>query len=180
MAWSIFRRASGDSLHHSWWQRAETIAASPSTEGVQALRSTMASPTDAPDEADRQAELVEGLERLMDLKASATLPEIQTQHRVIGPDRCHFIAPVSLSGPAAIAGKLFLTSNRAVFVGASVIAWPWHRVRSATREDRDVVLAILGGAEPFVVRCNTYADAFEAAFLAETLALAVRRKGSAT
>jgi hypothetical protein len=137
----------------------------------------MADAASAPDESDRQQEWLEGLERLLELRQNGALAELPTQHRVIGTDRCHYIAPVSLAGPAATSGKLFLTSHRAIFTGASVVAWPWHRVRLARREDRDLVLVILGAEEPFVVRCNTYAEAFEAAFIADALATSARSNG---
>jgi hypothetical protein len=175
MPWSLFGRLRDDRSFQSWWQQADTIAGEPSAEGIAALLQSMATIDDAPDEADRQAEFVEGLQRLADLRATTALPNIPTQHRVIASDRCHFIAPVSLVGPAGVAGKLFLTSNRAIFVGASVVSWPWHRVRAIARQDRDLVLSIVGGADLFVLRCNTYGDALEAGFLAEILASAASR-----
>ncbi len=137
----------------------------------------MSSIDEAPDEADRQIEFLEGLEHLAGVQANAVMPDVPTQHRVIGTDRCHFIAPASLVGPNAVSGKLFLTSGRAIFVGASVVSWPWHRVRAAERMDRDVFLTILGNGEPFGVRCNTYAEALEAQHLASRLARGVARRG---
>jgi hypothetical protein len=50
-------------------------------------------------------------------------------------------------------------------------------VRAIARQDRDLVLTIVGGADLFVVRCNTYGDALEAAFLAEILASTAARGG---
>jgi len=175
MPWSLFRR-SRDDRSLAWWRDADRVAAEPSAERIAALRTSMASPDTAPDEADRQAELVEGLDRLLELAAAARLPEVVTQHRVIAGDRCHFIAPASLVGPTAVAGKLLLTSSRAIFVGATVTAWPWHRVRGVVRQDRDLVLTILG-SDLLVVRCNTYGDALEAGFLAGRLAAAGSANG---
>lgn len=176
MPWSLFRRTRDDRTH-AWWHDADRVIAEPSAERIAALRASMASPATAPDEADRQAELLEGLERLLELSRAAALPDVVTQHRVIAGDRCHFIAPASLVGPAAVAGKLFLTSNRAIFAGASVTSWPWHRVRGVVRQERDLALTILG-ADLFVVRCNTYSDALEAGFLAARLAGAGASNGS--
>lgn len=178
MAWSIFRRRRDEPSHDAWWQHAERVAAQPSVDALTTLRAAMVDPASAPDEADRQQELVEGIERLIELRGMSALSDLPTQHRVIGGDRCHYIAPVSIAGPAAVSGKLFLTSERAIFTGASVVTWPWHRVRSVGRQDRDVVLMILGAAEPFVVRCNTYAEAFEAEFIADRLSTGARRNGS--
>lgn len=139
----------------------------------------MALPDLAPDEADRQGELLEGLDRLAELRATSALPEIPTQHRVIGTDRCHFMAPVSLVGPSAVSGKLILTSHRAIFVGTAVVAWPWHRVRVIVRADRDVILTVAGATALFAVRCNTYSDALEATFLSKMLAKTGARIGVA-
>jgi hypothetical protein len=175
MPWSLFGRSRDDRPHQSWWLRADALTSDPSAQGIAALRQSMATVDDSPDEADRQGEFLEGLERLAALRATTTLPDIPTQHRVIASDRCHFIAPVSLVGPAGVAGKLFLTSNRAIFVGTSVVSWPWHRVRAIARHDRDLVLTIVGGADLFALRCNTYGDALEAGFLAEILASAAAR-----
>lgn len=176
MAWSLFGRSRDDRPHQAWWQQADAIAGEPTAAGIAALRESIAA-DDSPDEADRQLEFLEGLQRLADLRATTTLPDIPTQHRVIASDRCHFIAPVSLVGPAGVAGKLFLTSHRAIFVGAAVVSWPWHRVRAIARQDRDLVLTIVGGVDLFVLRCNTYGDALEAGFLAEILASAASRGG---
>lgn len=170
MPWSFFRRTRDDRAQ-SWWQDAEQAAADPTPDRIQALRASMPSAAEAPDEADRQGEMIEGLDRLAELQAAAALPDVATQHRVIAGDRCHFIAPGSLVGPTVVGGKLFLTSNRAIFVGASVTSWPWHRMRGVVRQERDVAFMILG-AEPVVIRCNTYADAMEAGFLAGRLASA--------
>jgi hypothetical protein len=176
MSWSLFRRMRDDRTH-TWWHDADRTAAEPSAERIAALRASMASPDTAPDEADRQTELLEGLDRLLELQSTATLPDVVTQHRVIAGERCHFIAPASLVGPSAVAGKLFMTSSRALFVGATVTSWPWHRVRGVVRQERDVALTILG-SDLFVVRCNTYGDALEAGFLAGRLIAAGSSDGS--
>jgi hypothetical protein len=180
MPWSLFRRSRDDRPRHVWWQQADTVADEPSPDGILALRGSMAAvdnSSDEVDDVDRRAEFLEGLQRLVDLRAMTSLPDIPTQHRVIASDRCHFIAPASLAGPTGVAGKLFLTSNRAIFVGASVVSWPWHRVRGIARQDRDLVLTIVGGADLFVLRCNCYGDALEARFIAEILASAASRGG---
>jgi hypothetical protein len=173
MPWSLFRRTRDVRPDESWWRTAEQVAAGPTPVGLAALRAGMTTVEASADEADRQAELIEGIERLLELRGGP-LPDLPTQHRVIASDRCHFIAPVSLLGPTSVAGKLFLTSHRALFVGPTVTAWPWHRVRGIDRQERDVVLTILG-ADLLIVRCNTYGDALEARFVAEALASAAGR-----
>jgi hypothetical protein len=177
MRWPFTRRNSPSRVNHAWWQQAEAATTEPTPAAIAALRASMASVDEAPDEADRQIEFLEGLDHLAGVRANAVMPELPTQHRVIGADRCHFIAPASLIGPHAVSGKFFLTSERAIFVGASVVSWPWHRVRAAARFDRDVLLTILGNGEPFALRCNTYAEAFEAQDLASRLARGAARRG---
>ena len=101
------------------------------------------------------------------------LPVIDTQHRVIGADLCHFLAPVSAPDHGDAAGKLFLTSRRLIFAGGASIAWPWHRVRRARRHDRDLVFDG-GEALTLRLRCNSYADAV----LAAALAARIRQEAS--
>jgi hypothetical protein len=177
MRWPFSRRSPSSRPNLAWWQQAEAAAAEPTLGAIDALRASMASSATEPDEADRQSEFLEGLARLIEVKAAAAFPEVATQHRVIGTDRCHFIAPASRIGPGAVAGKLFLTSGRAIFVGASVTSWPWHRVTAASRADRDLILTIAGNGEPFDLRCNTYAEALEAHELASRLSRAASRRG---
>jgi hypothetical protein len=177
MRWPFSRRSDPSRVSHAWWQQAEAASSEPTPAVIAALRASMASGDDATDEWDRQTEFLEGLEHLAGVRAHPALPDVPTQHRVIGADRCHFIAPASLVGPGAVSGKLFLTSERAIFVGASVVSWPWHRVRAAVRADRDLMLTILGNGEPFGLRCNTYAEALEAHDLASRLAQVAARRG---
>jgi len=86
------------------------------------------------DDVEIEEEMLDGLRRLLEVErdlAAAQLPLVETTHRVVGADRCHFSAPVSVpDDPAQPTGRLLLTSTRAVFAGAArTPALPWHAVR---------------------------------------------------
>jgi hypothetical protein len=165
----LFRRSSPSSADRAWWHDAETASAAPSSEVIDRLRRDLSAVTSV-DEKERRQEFVEGLERVLELSMNGGLPRLVTQHRVIGTDVCHFVAPVSLAGLTESAGKLFLTSHRIVFAGHGVQAWPWHRVRGVVRLGRDLAITVAGAAEPLLIQCNCYADAMTAHHLANDLA----------
>lgn len=169
MAWGFFRsrdRAS-DPQVTLWWRDANACALAATPAALDDLRARRA-PADNIDEQERQDEMLEAIERLCGLSASDPLPQLETQHRVIGTDACHFMAPVSAPDHSDAAGKLFLTSHRIIFAGGASIAWPWHRVRRVTRHERDVVFEG-GDALTLRLRCNSYGDAAVAARLSERL-----------
>ena len=164
----FFKRSSPPAADVAWWRDAEAAATAPSTETIERLRRDLPSAT-SPDETERRDEFVEGLDRLLELSSNGGLPTLITQHRVIGADVCHFVAPVSLAGHVESGGKLFLTSQRIVFAGHGVQSWPWHRVRSMTRLGRDLALTVAGVAEPVLIQFNSYGDAMTALHTASTL-----------
>lgn len=168
MIWRAFRKSSSSTTGAGWWQRADAAADAPTAEAIQQLAGDLA-PSSAPDEAERQEEMLSGLRDLLALAADAALPTIATQHRVIGADRCHLIAPVSLGADAGAAGKLFLTSARLVFVTGRPTAWPWHRIRSITRTGRDLVVIVAGEPDAVLLRCNTYGEALAAQYMMKAL-----------
>ena len=112
--------------------------------------------------------MIEGLRALLTF-CSEPLPIVQTQHRAIGTDACHVIAPVSLAGDAGSAGKLFVTSARLIFTGSRPLAWPWHRVRQVVRQERTLIVVAAGAAEPLHVQCNSFGDALVIEHAARTL-----------
>jgi hypothetical protein len=132
-------------------------------------------------EADVEIEL-EMLEALDQLRATqravsaGSLPVVDTQHRVIAAESCHFTAPASMAtDQAQSTGRVLLTGSRAVFVGAGrTSVTPWHQVHAVARIDRDVVL-LRGDRTPTAhFRFNSYADALVCAFLAGQLRPAKR------
>jgi len=169
MAWSFFKKRAAP-VHPGvaqWWQHAAALALSPAPDGVDQLRTRLV-PEAELDERERQIEMIEGLEQLCALSKFETMPVLDTQHRVIGSDACHFMAPVSAPDHGDAIGKLFLTSERVIFAGGASIAWPWHRVRRITRHERDVLFEG-GDTLALRLRCNSYGDALVAAAIGERL-----------
>ena len=169
MVWRIFRKSTASKTDAAWWQAAEALVERPTTDAIEALAGSV-SPTGTPDELERQEEMIAGLRDLAALSASPALPALATQHRVIGPDQCHLIAPVSLGADAGGAGKLFLTSARLVFVGGKVQSWPWHRIRKVVRAARALNVVVAGEGEGLLLQCNTYGEALAAEFVIKRLA----------
>ncbi|MBA3641769.1 MAG: hypothetical protein M3541_04305 [Acidobacteriota bacterium] len=129
----------------------------------------------APDlDTEVELEMLDALDQLREAQraaAAGALAIVETHHRVIGADRCHFTAPASLPSDQHQAnGRLLLTSARAVFVGGGrTSAAPWHAVHEIVRVERDVLL-LRGDRSPAAhYRFNTYADAVLCAFLAGRL-----------
>ncbi len=172
MAWSFFRKKPDvpDPRIELWWRDANANLLRPTQAAVEDLRPRLVTADNAVnlDERERQEEMLDAIERLIGVWDAAAMPVLDTQHRVIGTDVCHFMAPVSAPDHGDAAGKLFLTSERVVFAGGASIAWPWHRVRRATRHERDIVFEG-GDALTLRLRCNNYGDAALAAMLAERL-----------
>lgn len=153
----------------SWWREANALAASPDAERLAALRAQVTDARTNPDTAELQEEMIDGLERLLALAGERALPVFATQHRVIGSEVCHFIAPVSLIEDVDVAGKLFATAERLVFAAGSVRQWPWHAMAAITRVERDLVIDLRGRPSAARLRTNTYGDALLLVALAERL-----------
>jgi hypothetical protein len=120
------------------------------------------------------------LELERELTASR-LPVVETSHRVVGADRCHFSAPVSMpDDPAQPTGRLLLTSTRAVFAGgARTPALAWHATRDVIQSGRDLLLLFKNAQadDGHRFRCNSFADALCAAAIARHLMMRSRRSG---
>jgi hypothetical protein len=164
--WRVFKRlgAAGGRQAPVWWKIADAIAEHPD---AGTLRSLQAQPAaESLDEAEQREEMLDGLRQLVELAAADQPPIIQTQHRVIGTDACYFVAPATLVEDVGTPGKLFLTSNRLVFAGGRVQAWPWHRLRDMRRRGRDLFIALAGATDAVRLQCNTFGDAMIARHLA--------------
>ena len=169
MSWSFFKKRA-PSVHPDvalWWNDANAVALRPTRDGVDDLRPRLAPEVDL-DERERQIEMLEGLDHLCLVAGSEAVPVLDTQHRVIGTDACHFMAPVGAPDHGDAIGKLFLTSQRVIFAGGASIAWPWHRVRRVSRHERDVLFEG-GDTLALRLRCNSYADALAATAIGERL-----------
>jgi hypothetical protein len=128
------------------------------------------------DDLELEEEMLDGLRQLRALArdlAAGTLPLIETAHRVVGADHCHFSAPVSIpDDPAQPTGRLLLTSTRAAFAGGTrAPALPWHAVRDVVQSGRDLLLVTSRDPEDAQrFRCNSYAEAMSGAAIARHLA----------
>lgn len=121
-----------------------------------------------------EQEMLDALEQLRSAQAAAAagrLPTVETHHRVIAAETCHFSAPASLaSDEAQASGRVLLTGSRAVFVGAGrTSATAWHIVRDIGRTERDVFFVRADGSPIAHFRFNTFGDAVVCAFLAKQL-----------
>jgi hypothetical protein len=121
-----------------------------------------------------ELEMLDALEQLRVVQQTVTagaLPSVETHHRVIGVEGCHFSAPSSLSTDQALAdGRVLLTGTRAVFVGGGrTSATAWHAVHEIVRLERDVLFVRADRSPAAHFRFNTYADAVVCAFLARHL-----------
>ena len=114
-----------------------------------------------------------GLERTL---GGGHLPVVETRHRVIGTESCHFAAPASLPEDTSQAsGRVLFTATRATFVGGGrTSATPWHAVHEVLRSERDVLLVRADHTPAAHFRFNTYADAVSAARLARHFRRALR------
>lgn len=107
---------------------------------------------------------------------AAGLPRVETGHRIVRGEPCHFSAPATLVDETAQpTGRLLLTSGRVIFVGGgAAIAIPWHALSAAAHADRHLVLVKSAGEVGYRFRCNSYTDALCAAFIGREI-LAARR-----
>ena len=106
------------------WRTAWAAAAdAPARAGTEALRARLVEIGLEDDEHEIEREMLEGLESLVELTETIGTggpPTIETGHRAVGSDRCHFSAPASLpDDPAQPTGTLLLTSTRTIFVGGA-------------------------------------------------------------
>jgi hypothetical protein len=170
--WSLFRRTSEPDAWAGWWEAADRTASNPDRAALDQLERALAGAKPDAD-IESQEEMMDGLRQLAELVSAATLPVITSQHRVIGADTCHFVAPVTMADPARSQGKLFLTSRRVVLVSGGVTSQPWHAVRQVTRSGRH--LAIRSDARTVEVQCNSYGEALIAHHCASRLSQAGRR-----
>ena len=158
MIWRAFRKPQPAASHEVWWRHAEQAAADPTPDRLAALAAALPDAAATADDVEQLEEMIDGLRALAAVRGQP-LPVLHTQHRAIGADSCHLIAPVGLAGDAGAPGKIFATANRLVFVGARTLAWPWHRVRQVARRGREIVVVAAGAADPLHVQCNSLGDA---------------------
>jgi hypothetical protein len=157
------------------WHRAWSEAVAGASPAAAATLEAQLEAFELPDdEIEIEREMVEALRELARLRAAAEqngLPVLETGHRVIGTDPCHFSAPVSMPDEATQpSGRLLFSSTRAVFVGGArptVVAW--HAVGEVLQRERDLVVVRKDRSNLYTFRCNSFTDALCGAFLAREL-----------
>jgi hypothetical protein len=178
--WMKQRGGSRDDRALAAWRNLwHTAATAFDATQVEALRAGLTALERPAEEIEIEQEMLDALQDLGALSATIAasgLPAIQTGHRVVGLERCHFTAPASMpDAEAQPSGRLFLTSGRAIFAGGSGAAVPWHQVAEARHLDRDLVLLRSDRDQLYRFRCNSFSDALRAAYIAREL-LAARRR----
>jgi hypothetical protein len=173
----------GNPARSSWHDDWRAACAAPTVEGIASLEAALAALGIPDEEAEIEREMLDGLSQLTTLRetvSSGALPTIDTGHRVVGTDTCHFTAPSSMPDePSQPGGQLILTSARAIFVGGGkAISVPWHAVAEVADQNRDVLLVRHDRTTFHRFRCNIYADVLAATFLARHLAGRPRRPGA--
>lgn len=162
------------------WRAACRAAASQADgDRLEKLRIELESWALGEEETEIEREMLEGGRDLVELTKAvhqSGLPIVETGHRVVGPDVCHFTAPASMPDEAGQpAGRLLFTNRRAIFAGGGrATAVPWHAVGNALQSERDVVLVRTDREHLYRFRFNSFGDAFRAAFIARELTAARR------
>jgi hypothetical protein len=133
------------------------------------------------DDIEIEREMLDGLGSVVALARAVRhngLPVVETGHRVVGADPCHFTASCSMPDePGQPAGRLLLTGNRAIFVGGPRgTTIPLHAVGCVIHAERDLVLTRTDRELVHRFRCNSFGDAFRGAFVARELVDLRRRR----
>jgi len=175
MRWLKAKSVSGDSRLDEWRRVWQAASATPDAAHVASLSAALDQLGLSEEDIAIEREMLEGLDQLVRLQSAVAaegVPVIETGHRVVGGDACHFSAPSSMPDEASHpSGRLIFTNARAVFVGgAKATTLPWHAVSEVVRQDRDVILVRHDRETCYRFRCNVFADALSGAFLARTLA----------
>jgi hypothetical protein len=171
----------GDGEARAWRKAWSQAVASLDAGAVAPLEAALRRTPAFADDLEIEEEMLDALRQLLDLEralAASRVPIVETAHRVVGSDRCHFSAPVSMpDDPAQPTGRLLLTSTRAVFAGgARTPALPWHATREVIQSSRDLLFVFRNGQDDagHRFRCNSFADALCGAAIARHLMRSTR------
>jgi hypothetical protein len=134
-----------------------------------------------PDDLEIELEMIDGLAELSMLAPrlrGGDLPVIETGHRVVGSDVCHFSVPASIPDDAAQpSGRMILTGNRAIFAGGGrTTSIAWHKIAEVLQSDRDIFLVLHDRETAHRFRFNSFADALCGAALSRHLMRRVRHR----
>src|SRR3954469_9877152 len=174
-------RKSNDDGTRAWREAWAAAVAALDTDAVDGLEAALRQQPPLADDVEMEEEMLDALKQLLAVErdlAGGSLPLIETTHRVVGADRCHFSAPVSMpDDPAQPTGRLLLTSTRAVFAGGTRTPAPaWHATREVMHSDRDLLLIFKNaqGDDGHRFRCNSFTDAVCGAAIARHLMMRSR------
>jgi hypothetical protein len=178
MVFGWLRSRGSDSGLHGWRQAWREAVEDPSADAIARLTVELDALGLPEDDVEIEREMLEGLEAARALAAAmgAGLPAVETGHKAVGADACHFTAPASRTDDLAQpAGRLFLTSRRAMFVGGpGALTIPWHAVADVRHAGRDLVVLRRDRDAIHQFRCNTYADVLCGRLIARRLVAAHR------
>jgi hypothetical protein len=180
LGWIRGRRGDNNERKLDTWRiKWQGATAAPDAAAVVALTADLERLGLPEEEIEIEREMIEGLDQLVRLQAALAaggLPIVETGHRVVGTDTCHFSAPSSMpDDPAQPSGRLILTGARAIFAGgARALTLPWHAVAEVVQQGRDVCLVRHDRETLHRFRCNVFADALCAALLSRTLSRRIR------
>jgi hypothetical protein len=171
--WIRGTKARDDQVREEWRKAWTAAVEGPESRDAE-LRRELERFAPADRDVEVEIEMLEGLDRLRAVQriaAAGTLPTVETHHRVIGTERCHFSAPASVPSDHGLSsGRVLLTPVKAVFVGAGRASHAaWHTVYRALRTERDVLLLRADHSPAAHFRFNTYGDAVVCAYLAHHL-----------
>jgi hypothetical protein len=174
--WTWFgRRAPGEDPRLRQWKR-EWAAAVLTLEGAsaQTLQDRLNALPLPEEDLEIEREMLDALEDAVAVASEIGrngLPVIETGHRVVGRDTCHFTAAASMPDePGQPGGRLLLTSARAIFVGGPRALSPaWHLIGDASHAERDLVLVRTTRDRVYRFRCNSFSDALRAMLIAREL-----------
>jgi hypothetical protein len=152
-----------DRARESWRQAWTAAAAQPDCGRVESLHAELEALALPEEEIELEREMLEGLAAMCRQLAQldGCLPSVETGHRVIGTEACHFSAPAFMPDePSQPAGRLLFTGARAVFVGGGKPSTiPWHSIAEVHFSARDVLLVRADGQRLYRFRTNSYTDA---------------------
>jgi hypothetical protein len=175
LRWWKSRNGGSDTARLDVWRKEWTAAvAAEDGSRIGDLRRSLDELGLTPDDLEIELEMIDALSELSALAPrlqQGELPVIETGHRVVGSDVCHFSAPASIPDDAAQpSGRMILTGNRAIFAGggrATSIAW--HKIAEILQTDRDVLLVLHDRETAHRFRFNSFAEALCGAALSRHL-----------
>jgi hypothetical protein len=185
LGWLTGRAARREKAAVAAWRKAWAAALTePEATRASELRQSLETLGADGDDLEIELEMVDGLSALAALTArlrAGEVPVVQTGHRVVGADACHFSAPASIPDDAAQpGGRVILTDRRAIFAGSGRTAHlAWHRVADVLQMERDLLLIANDGATVHRFRFNSFTDALCATALSRHLSASPRHRTSA-